>query len=87
MRLLEIDRNTSTGIEEFVTSVVDNTPSLSDMRFAEQVLGHGGKFVPTLAKSMQEAPGMRSYCRGCPRLMTWRRRRFLRSFWLTARVG
>ncbi|MET9647659.1 TauD/TfdA family dioxygenase [Streptomyces syringium] len=64
--MVDIDRNASTEIESFVSSVLDNTPSQSDMRFAEQVLGQGRTVVPALAKAVEEAPWEAVLLQGLP---------------------
>ncbi|MFG3024968.1 TauD/TfdA family dioxygenase [Streptomyces sp. NPDC048254] len=64
--MLDIDRSTSTEIATFVNSVLDNTPSQSDMRFAEQVLRQGRTVVPALAEALYNAPWEAVLIQGLP---------------------
>ncbi|MEU8927786.1 TauD/TfdA family dioxygenase [Kitasatospora sp. NPDC048545] len=67
MRLLELDINSSTDIENFVESVLDNTPSQSDIRFAEQVIERGRAVIPALAEAVENSPSEAIVLRGLPR--------------------
>ncbi|MER6452722.1 TauD/TfdA family dioxygenase [Streptomyces sp900105245] len=65
--MLDLDHSASAQIEEFIESVIDNTPSQSDMRFAEQVLGQGRAVLPTLARAVEEKPWEAVLLQGLPR--------------------
>ncbi|WP_327328151.1 hypothetical protein OG735_40770 [Streptomyces sp. NBC_01210] len=86
MRALDIDRSVSTKIENFVNSVLSDTPSQSDMRFAEHVLGKGRDVVPALAEAMEEAPWEAVLLRGLPALDDVAQTKIL-TLLLTAPVG
>ncbi|MEU2110109.1 TauD/TfdA family dioxygenase [Streptomyces sp. NPDC019507] len=64
--MLDLDRSASAQIEEFVDLVFDNTPSQSDMRFAEQVLGQGRTVLPGLARAVEDKPWEAVLLRGLP---------------------
>ncbi|MFJ8928014.1 TauD/TfdA family dioxygenase [Streptomyces sp. NPDC102364] len=64
--MLDIDHRASKTIKSFVDSVLDSTPSQSDVRFAEQVLGRGSAIIPALSDAVGEAPREAVLLQGLP---------------------